>query len=104
MNASDQTAHAEHAHKRRLLDAQLEAAWFAFMQTKGGRTAVAWMVRGTHNLSDPYVPGSFDQTAYNAGRQYDARSFIAFMRKTKRCSDLFDQALREYEDEYVQRQ
>lgn len=103
MNASDQQAHEDHDALIRQRDALIEAGWHAFMSTKPGRTAVAWMVRGTHNLGNPYVAGSFDETAYRLGQQHDAREFIAFIRRTKRCSDLFDQAMREYDDEFVQR-
>ena len=101
MNAQDPREQIEAQHRAQQLDQSIEAALFEVMSSYRGRSLVAWMVRGTHNLGHVYMPGmTFDAVAFEAGRQYDARELIRVVRRTERCSRLFDQALREYDHEW----
>ena len=102
MNAQKQESHKAHEEHLRRHEVALEDALFAMLRSKPGRTVLAWAVRGTHNLGHVYTPGmTFDQVAYEAGKQHDARELIRVARKSRRCSELFDQALREYDHEWV---
>ena len=103
MNAQSQESQKAHAEHLAHLEHTIEIGFFRLLKTKYGRTVVAWMVRGTHNLGHVYVPGmTFDQVAFEAGKQYDARELIRIIRRSERCSTLFDQALREYDNEWSQ--
>ena len=91
------------AEERRLkkLDIAFEAAMFDTLSTEAGRTVVASVVRGSHNLHNCYAPGmAFDHVAYELGKQYEARELIGRIRRTRRCSDLFNLALEEYDNEH----
>ena len=102
MNAQDPRQQAAADERRQQLDDTLEAALFSVLNDKQGRTALAWIVRGTHNLGHTYRPGmTFDEVAFESGRQYEARELIRVVRRSRRCSDLFDQALREYHHDWV---
>ena len=101
MNAQDQAQHKEQQDHIKRRDSVVEHALHRILKTKHGRTAIAFIVRGTHNLGHVYTPGmTFDQVAFEAGKQYDGRELIRIIRRTQRCSDLFDQAIREYEHEW----
>ena len=81
---------------------RVENFLFAALNTREGRFAVAFMTMGGHSLAQVYTPGckrTFDEVAFEAGRQYEARELIGILRRTERCRTLYDQAIREYEHE-----
>ena len=101
VNAQDPSTVARSKARDERLSVALEDALYGILRTKKGRIAIAWLVRGTHNLGHVYTPGmTFDMVAFEAGKQYDARELIRTIRRTERCSKLFDQALREYDNEW----
>ena len=104
MNAQDVNQVTEQKQKDERQSIAIEDALYTIMKTKKGRMVVAFMVRGTHNLGHVYAPGmTFDMVAYEAGKQYDARELILIIRRTERCSNLFDKALREFDNEWCSR-
>ena len=101
MNASDQQAHKAHKANQDRLRATVEVVMFGMLSSKLGRIALAHIVNGSDNLWPVPVKGrEFSDVAYDLGRQYAARNLILTIRRSRRCSDLFDQALREYQHEY----
>ena len=102
MNAQEVWADQQRLKERmKQHDAHIEDCLFKMLSTPQGRTVIAWSVRGTHNLHNIDPRGRpYSDVAWDLGRQFDARKTIEVVRRSRRCSDLFDQALREYENDW----
>ena len=101
MNTQQPDQVDERARRLKALNDTTLVALRQMLRMKLGRTVLAVVVRGTHNLSNIYTPGmSFDAVAFEAGRQQSARELIALMRSDRETSELFELALREYENEW----